>query len=68
VAAHSTTRALYGALQRVALPGQARVRQHHAEHRVLSAGGYANAAAQDTFCSGTSCVITIIYDQFRQWQ
>jgi hypothetical protein len=30
---------------------------------VLSAGGYANAAAQDSFCAGTSCVITIIYDQ-----
>ena len=30
---------------------------------VLSAGGYANAAVQDSFCAGTSCVITIIYDQ-----
>jgi hypothetical protein len=30
---------------------------------VLSAGGYANAAAQDAFCANTSCVITIIYDQ-----
>jgi hypothetical protein len=30
---------------------------------VLSAGGYANAAAQDSFCAGTTCVITIIYDQ-----
>ena len=26
-------------------------------------GGYANAAAQDTFCSGGSCTISIIYDQ-----
>ena len=25
---------------------------------VLSAGGVANAAAQDSFCAGTSCVIT----------
>src|ERR1019366_2699852 len=32
----------------------------------LSAGGYANAAAQDSFCAGTSCVITIIYDQSGQ--
>ena len=30
---------------------------------VLSAGGYANAAAQDSFCAGTTCVITVIYDQ-----
>jgi hypothetical protein len=29
----------------------------------LSAGGVANAASQDTFCSGTTCLITIIYDQ-----
>ena len=29
----------------------------------LSAGGFANAAAQDTFCSGTTCTITTIYDQ-----
>jgi hypothetical protein len=25
--------------------------------------GYANAAAQDAFCAGSTCVITIIYDQ-----
>ena len=37
----------------------------HAERRELplSAGGVANAAAQDSFCAGTSCVITVIYDQ-----
>lgn len=29
----------------------------------LSAGGVANAAAQDSFCAGTTCTITIIYDQ-----
>jgi hypothetical protein len=28
-----------------------------------SVGGYANAAAQDAFCSGGSCTISIIYDQ-----
>jgi non-reducing end alpha-L-arabinofuranosidase len=27
------------------------------------AGGYANAAAQDTFCAGSTCTISIIYDQ-----
>jgi hypothetical protein len=28
-----------------------------------SRGGYANAATQDSFCSGTTCYITKIYDQ-----
>lgn len=32
----------------------------------LSAGGVANAAAQDTFCADTTCLITIIYDQSGQ--
>ncbi|KAJ0375687.1 hypothetical protein COL922a_014173, partial [Colletotrichum nupharicola] len=32
----------------------------------LSAGGVANAAAQDTFCEGTTCLITILYDQSGQ--
>jgi hypothetical protein len=31
--------------------------------RVLSAGGYANAAAQDSFCGSSACTITKIYDQ-----
>ena len=30
---------------------------------VMAAGGYANAAAQVSFCSGTSCTITKLYDQ-----
>jgi non-reducing end alpha-L-arabinofuranosidase len=30
---------------------------------LLSAGGYANAAAQDSFRDNTTCVVTIIYDQ-----
>lgn len=29
----------------------------------LSAGGVANAAAQDNFCTGTTCLIVTIYDQ-----
>jgi hypothetical protein len=29
----------------------------------LVAGGYADSAAQDTFCSGGTCTISIIYDQ-----
>jgi hypothetical protein len=30
---------------------------------VLSTGGFADSAMQDTFCAGTTCTITIIYDQ-----
>ena len=63
VAAHSTTRALYAAyagnLYRVQRASD------HAETNIglLATGGYANAAAQDAFCAGTTCTITVIYDQ-----
>jgi hypothetical protein len=30
---------------------------------VLTIGGFANAATQDTFCAGTTCKTSIIYDQ-----
>jgi hypothetical protein len=63
VAAHSTTRALYaaydGPLYRVER------RSDHAGKNIglLSRGGYADAAAQDRFCAGTTCLITRLYDQ-----
>ncbi|MCX3058580.1 arabinofuranosidase catalytic domain-containing protein [Streptomyces beihaiensis] len=63
VAAHSTTRALYasydGPLYQVRRASDNATR----DIGVLSAGGYADAAAQDSFCSGTTCLITVIYDQ-----
>ncbi|MCU7726369.1 alpha-L-arabinofuranosidase B [Actinoplanes sp. KI2] len=63
VAAHSTTRALYGSYTGSLY--QVRRASDNATTNIapLSAGGVANAAAQDSFCSGTSCLITIIYDQ-----
>jgi hypothetical protein len=63
VAAHSTTRALYSSYNGSLY--QVRRASDNATQNigVLSAGGYANAAAQDSFCSGTSCVITVVYDQ-----
>jgi hypothetical protein len=63
VAAHSTTRALYGSYAGNLY--QVRRSSDNATQNigVLSAGGYANAAAQDSFCAGTTCVITVIYDQ-----
>ncbi|MFI1096642.1 alpha-L-arabinofuranosidase B [Streptomyces sp. NPDC020917] len=63
VAAHSTTRALYSAYNGSLY--QVRRASDNATQNigVLSAGGYADAAAQDSFCAGTTCVITVIYDQ-----
>src|SRR5258708_32133617 len=63
VAAHSTTRALFGAYSGRLY--QVRRASDGARTNVgtLSAGGFANAATQTSFCAGTTCVITIIYDQ-----
>lgn len=62
VAAHSTTRALYnsfsGPLYQVR-----RSDGSTTNISPVSAGGVANAAAQDSFCGSSTCVISIIYDQ-----
>ncbi|KAI1840777.1 hypothetical protein JX265_012938 [Neoarthrinium moseri] len=63
VAAHSTTRALYsaytGSLYQVKRGSDGAT----TIIAPVSAGGVANAATQDSFCAGTTCLITIIYDQ-----
>jgi hypothetical protein len=63
VAAHSTVRALLrsygGNLYQVRRASDNTTR----DIGVLTAGGTANAGAQDSFCSGTTCVITVVYDQ-----
>jgi hypothetical protein len=63
VAAHSTTRGLYrayaGNLYQVRRSSDNTTRNIS----VLSTGGTANAAAQDSFCAGTTCVITVVFDQ-----
>jgi len=63
VAAHSTTRALYnsynGPLYQIMRASDNRTE----DVGVLSAGGVANSTAQDSFCSGSSCVVSRIYDQ-----
>jgi hypothetical protein len=63
VAAFSSTRALFAAyagplyeLRRASDGATLNV-------AVLTRGGYADAAAQDAFCAGTSCVVQKIYDQ-----
>jgi len=70
-AAHSTVRALYGSytgpLYQVCrgapTPGPNSCPGGVTLDIGVVAGGYANAAAQDTFCAGATCTISIIYDQ-----
>ena len=63
VAAHSTTRALYaaydGALYQVRRASDGTTTNIDP----LTTGGYADAATQTSFCAGTSCTITEIFDQ-----
>jgi non-reducing end alpha-L-arabinofuranosidase len=71
VAAHSTTRALYatynGPLYQVLRQSDGKTLDIAVVQATASPvpdpGGYANAAAQDKFCAGTYCWISIIYDQ-----
>ncbi|WP_426502361.1 arabinofuranosidase catalytic domain-containing protein [Dactylosporangium sp. McL0621] len=63
VAAHSTTRALYGAYNGALYQVRRSSDNTTRDIGVLAAGGYADAAAQDSFCANTTCLITIIYDQ-----
>jgi len=63
VAAHSTTRALYAAYDGPLYQVKRASNGATTNIAPLSAGGYANAAAQDSFCAGTTCTITEIYDQ-----
>ncbi|MEV6006927.1 arabinofuranosidase catalytic domain-containing protein [Streptomyces sp. NPDC051976] len=63
VAAHSTVRALSsmyeGKLYQVRRSSDNTTR----DIGLLARGGTADAGAQDAFCAGTSCVITVVYDQ-----
>jgi hypothetical protein len=71
VAAHSTTRALYaaydGPLYQVLRQSDGKTLDigvvPAATLPVADSGGYADSAAQDKFCAGTYCWISIIYDQ-----
>ncbi|MEU4586922.1 alpha-L-arabinofuranosidase B [Kitasatospora aureofaciens] len=63
VAAHSTTRALFASYNGPLYQVQRASDGTTQNIGVLSAGGVANAAAQDSFCAGTVCTITRLYDQ-----
>src|ERR1019366_6446242 len=66
VAAHSTVRALYGSYGGSVY--QVRRASDHATRDipVLSRGGFADSSVQDSFCAGTKCTISILYDQSPQ--
>jgi hypothetical protein len=63
VAAHSTVRALYGAYSGNLYQVRRASDKTTKDIAVLTAGGFANSATQDSFCSGTTCTISEIYDQ-----
>ena len=61
-AAHSTVRALYGAYTGPLYQVQ-RASDKATKDIPVGSGGFADASVQDSFCSGTTCTIPIIYDQ-----
>ena len=63
VAAHSTVRALYAAYSGPLYQVRKTADNTTMDIKPLEAGGFANAADQDTFCGAAACTISIIYDQ-----
>ncbi|PVH94904.1 glycoside hydrolase family 54 protein [Periconia macrospinosa] len=63
VAAHATTRALYDFYKNALYQVQRASDSKTQDILPLTAGGVADADSQDKFCAGTSCVISMIYDQ-----
>jgi non-reducing end alpha-L-arabinofuranosidase len=63
VTAHSTTRALYAAYDGPLYQVERFSDDTKTDIYPLTTGGYANAATQDSFCAGTYCEITEIFDQ-----
>jgi hypothetical protein len=63
VAAHSTVRALYGNYSKNLYQLRRASDKTTKDIGVLASGGFADSAAQDAFCAGTTCTISIIYDQ-----
>ncbi|KUM84780.1 MULTISPECIES: arabinofuranosidase catalytic domain-containing protein [Streptomyces] len=66
VTAHATTRALFASYNGPLYQIQRASDHSYRDIGLLSAGGYADGASQVSFCSGTSCTITKIYDQTAQ--
>jgi hypothetical protein len=62
-AAYSTIRALYASYNGSLYQIQRSSDKTFLNVGLLSAGGYANAAPQVSFCAGTTCTVTKLYDQ-----
>ena len=63
VAAHSMMRALYAAYSGPIYQVIRASDNTSLDIKTIAPGGPANAAAQDTFCKGTSCIVAQFYDQ-----
>jgi hypothetical protein len=60
--AHSTVRALYSSYSGPLYQLQ-RASDKTTKDVLVGSGGYADTSIQDSFCTGTTCTIPIIYDQ-----
>jgi len=63
VAAHSTVRALFGSYSGPLYQVRRASDKTTKDIPVLARGGFADTATQDSFCSGTTCTISVLYDQ-----
>ena len=63
VAAHSTVRALYGTYAGSLYQVRRASDKGTKDVPVIAAGGYASSSVQDSFCAGTTCTISVLYDQ-----
>jgi len=63
VCAHSTVRALFNSYNGSLYQVQRNSDKTTRNIMLLTPGGHANSLEQEQFCAGTTCVISIIYDQ-----
>ncbi len=66
VAAHSTVRALYSGYSGNLYQVRRASDKSTKDIPLLSPGGYADSSVQVSFCAGTTCTVSIIYDQSPQ--
>jgi hypothetical protein len=63
VAAHSTTRALFGSFAGALYQVRRSSDNATRDVGVSGVGGVVDAGVQDAFCGGVTCVVTVVYDQ-----
>jgi hypothetical protein len=63
VAAHSTVRALYASYNGPLYQVRRASDKTTKDVPVLAAGSFVDVAVQDAFCNGTTCTISVLYDQ-----